>query len=545
MKKWNLFVQSKTSKSYEENLEDVMKVARTHEIWDYLEKTWIHRAPRFVALFTSQNPHFGNSSTSRVEGGHHRLKGFLDGSNNDFITCFKAFKRAGDTQYKDIMITTGIESKKTLLGLPLFFQELNGVVSHFALKKIKTQFNRIPKAIGENCTKTFRGAWGMPCAHELALELEGHDYISPKLVHEQWLLSLDRAPASLDDLKDSMLLKVHELNRLPKQPLRKIYEDLAKLQSGRYAVIPISDSIVKMHNRGRPRHLKRPHLSQTAKDGRWKSQMEIDDAEEAQTQTKKARLLTKPSCSYCSQSGHNRQTCPDRLFEEAIEDCDLFDLEEGIAEKLVPPQTSNSIRAGSEKKEHPVKPPSLPDIAHPPTKTQTKRTYRCSIRKLANHRADRCPNKTIEALDTSSSAVGFKNADASTNLLQRFDAEMNRFELDDAEFDSNDIECAGEASWSVGSVCEERAQPQLEQPDQVLCAFCDDPMPSEPSRKLLKLRDLLFSLPNITKRVERDNPLAMYLPVSLLNDVHIINLQRLAHFFSNAVRPNCRVLFPT
>lgn len=98
-------------------------MALCHGILDYLEGTWLYRTHKFFAPYTLVTPHFGNSLTSRVEGAHHQLKNFLDGSQNYFITCFKAFQQAGNTQAKQIMVLTGVQDQKTILGVPASFRK--------------------------------------------------------------------------------------------------------------------------------------------------------------------------------------------------------------------------------------------------------------------------------------------------------------------------------------------------------------------------------------------------------------------------------------
>lgn len=155
MKIWNNFVASDTTVDYNINLDLVTKMAKAHNVFDYLQTTWLHRSKKFVTLFTSSTPHFGNSSTSRVEGSHFRAKRFLEGQNNNFLTCFNSFKRFEEHQMNKIAVLVGIEMTKTLQGMPPFFKELNGVISHFALKKLKSQYNLLPDSLQRPCTHTF------------------------------------------------------------------------------------------------------------------------------------------------------------------------------------------------------------------------------------------------------------------------------------------------------------------------------------------------------------------------------------------------------
>ncbi|KAH9813854.1 hypothetical protein DFH28DRAFT_895888, partial [Melampsora americana] len=45
-----------------------------------------------------------------------------------------------------------------------------------------------------------------------------------------------------------------------------------------------------------------------------------------------------------------------------------------------------------------------------------------------------------------------------------------------------------------------------------LCPFCNDPLPLEPSNKLMKLKATLFALPNITQREGHQEAMSLPFP---------------------------------
>lgn len=302
MNLWNLFVASTTPKDYDSNLASVTKVAKEHGVFGYLESTWLGRTEKFVSLFTSQTHHFGNLSTSRVEGSHFRAKRFLNGRNNDFITCFNSFRRFEEHQTNEIIVSLGIEKTKTLQGLPGFFKDLNGVISHFALKKLKAQYNLLPDSLQKACTHNFRGAWGLPCSHEIAAARDKHDYLSPELIQIQWHLIMEVAPENHEGLIAAARAKFNRLLELPEHTLRKLFAEITLLESGQHSLVSIKNAEVKLDTRGRPRatingKAKRPASPQT----RWKSNFELAEA------SKRPRVS---KCSLCFTAGHNITTCP-------------------------------------------------------------------------------------------------------------------------------------------------------------------------------------------------------------------------------------------
>lgn len=293
LKLWNNFCSSPTAEDYDINLKAVSIIATKHNILDYLEKTWIYRVNKFVLLFTSQTPHFGNSSTSRVEGGHYGLKSFLEGRNNDFLTCFNAFKRHGQHQYTEITILNGIEKGKTLQDVPPFLKDLNGKISHFAIKMIWEQYALISHSQTSNrpCLNTFRTAWGLPCSHDIAHECSVSDYLSPRLVHNQWRLAMEVQPDSLEGLQTVVRRKLDSILELPEHSLRKIYEEVNLIQTGRYALVPILPPVVKRNNRGRPKTASQKDKISESQNGRWKSMHEVQEMKEKKKQKAKRRKV--------------------------------------------------------------------------------------------------------------------------------------------------------------------------------------------------------------------------------------------------------------
>jgi hypothetical protein len=197
----------------------------------------------------------------------------------------------------ELSVLVGIESTKTLQGMPHLFKELHGKVSHFALKKLKAQYDLLPDSLEKPCTQTFRGAWGIPCSHELSNARNCTEFISADLIHDQWKLPLELAPRSYQGLVEAARAKFTRLLDLPKHSLRKLFSELDLLATNQFALVPISNPEVKIDTRGRPRasSSKRPALSQEGVQGRCKSNLELEDMH------KKKRVN---KCSGCRSPNH-------------------------------------------------------------------------------------------------------------------------------------------------------------------------------------------------------------------------------------------------
>ncbi|KAI8451367.1 hypothetical protein BY996DRAFT_7306499, partial [Phakopsora pachyrhizi] len=63
----------------------------------------------FVKVYTSNSPHFGNSTTSRVEGSHSRIKAFLQNSTGDFLQIFQSISLSLEGQIAEVATRLSIE----------------------------------------------------------------------------------------------------------------------------------------------------------------------------------------------------------------------------------------------------------------------------------------------------------------------------------------------------------------------------------------------------------------------------------------------------
>jgi hypothetical protein len=95
-------------------------------------------------------PHFGNTSSSRVEGNHHVIKTYLNTSTVDLLTVFDKMKLLLANQF--VELSRAVETDKLKLSSVHDVPVMSSIVrriSKFALKKIKEQLDFLKEDDGE------------------------------------------------------------------------------------------------------------------------------------------------------------------------------------------------------------------------------------------------------------------------------------------------------------------------------------------------------------------------------------------------------------
>ncbi|EGF99249.1 uncharacterized protein MELLADRAFT_94792 [Melampsora larici-populina 98AG31] len=125
-----------------------------------------------------------------------------------------------------------------------------------------------------------------------------------------WRLTADPIPESLEALKNELQSKAESLCNLPENALRRAYDELTKVQSGQYELVPVRAPETKINTRGRPTGSKK-NWSKSKSTQRDPSGFEYLKAPEPKaTKPKAPRPRAPPKCSKCKSSGHNKKKCP-------------------------------------------------------------------------------------------------------------------------------------------------------------------------------------------------------------------------------------------
>lgn len=289
------------------------ELAQSHShlptVLSYLQDTWLIHKKKFVTAWIDHFFHLGNTTTSRIEGAHAVLKGYLQVSTGDLYAATGRLKLALENQHKNISAMISSERLRVPhdLHLPMFSGLINRV-SHFALRKMKNELLKATRATQAVplpvCTGTFRRTMGLPCAHVMQERLEQNTGLNLEDVHEHWWIEGRPEPVPLE--------QVHEEEG---QTLQQRWEDLGAQVSSlpalqREAILTrVSDTIqtqavavqnpeVVQRTRGRPVGARNRVGSSTRRDP---SQFEI--AERGQGARR---------CRVCNETGHNSRTCSNR-----------------------------------------------------------------------------------------------------------------------------------------------------------------------------------------------------------------------------------------
>jgi hypothetical protein len=139
MQRWNLVISSTSVELFDVTLGAFKDTYATSHpaTWNYINNTWLPHKEKFVACFVDEFPHFGNASTSRVEGNHHVIKSYLRVSTLHLLTLTKqlGFMLANQC----VELNAAIEKQKQHLAHRFnhhYFKNLIYNVSDFALGKL-------------------------------------------------------------------------------------------------------------------------------------------------------------------------------------------------------------------------------------------------------------------------------------------------------------------------------------------------------------------------------------------------------------------------
>lgn len=153
----------------------------------YMEDNWWKYKERCVDAWTNKYRHFGQLSTSRVEGWHAKLKKWLKTARSDMITFFDSvdpWMKIVNQQYrtrKGYETTTVPQAYRTKdmyarVRQKIHVDALNKANEQFKLvvKELKKEDEGVPRS---QCTNVFTNTLGIPCKHHFMNLLE--DNLAP------------------------------------------------------------------------------------------------------------------------------------------------------------------------------------------------------------------------------------------------------------------------------------------------------------------------------------------------------------------------------
>ncbi|XP_052623634.1 PKS-NRPS hybrid synthetase cheA-like [Lactuca sativa] len=194
---WNNVAYSTTITIFEQNWAKFELFYQTKKVAiEYIKNTWLPWKEKFVSAWTKKYLHFGNRSSSRAEGAHAKLKKYLQVSTGGFQDVTEKICLAIKHEFNEIKVQLASEKIQVLRKCDApAFREILCRVSHFALKEIYTQYEKIKNGTMTPCTGHFMATMGLPCVHKLK-HLQG--MTNPlDLIHPHW--KIDTLRLNLED----------------------------------------------------------------------------------------------------------------------------------------------------------------------------------------------------------------------------------------------------------------------------------------------------------------------------------------------------------
>lgn len=171
----------------------------------YLAREWWPWKEKCVAYWTNQITHFGQQTTSRLEGLHALMKRWLANSRSDLYTFIRKLiplwqQHFTESMYRsesDKMIVPFSISGKVFARTAKIIYRWPLVQTSELLTKARKQLYLIKKGESERtiCHNGFRTAHGRPCIHDLMDIIENDGVLLPEHFHGHWWIDRENAPA--------------------------------------------------------------------------------------------------------------------------------------------------------------------------------------------------------------------------------------------------------------------------------------------------------------------------------------------------------------
>lgn len=182
--------------AYEVAVEDFKrKWASDHyEEVAYVMEVWLdpYKA-RLVKAWVDQHLHFSNVVTSRAEGIHSLIKLYINTSQADLFEAWKSIKLALLNQIANLVNTQQEQQVRTPIDLSgSLFANIQGWVSHEALRKVKDQQQLLSRPDHPRCTTLFTKSHGLPCSHSIEQKIAQDQPLLLTDFHPHWYLQREQ-----------------------------------------------------------------------------------------------------------------------------------------------------------------------------------------------------------------------------------------------------------------------------------------------------------------------------------------------------------------
>jgi MULE transposase domain len=103
LRRWTVVLNSVSPEEFEKSWTQMQSDFGIGSVFiQYLTSTWIAQKKRIARAWTMSFPHFGNTTTQRVEGSHSTLKRNLGSSRGNLLTLFQCINQTTEMNYKEV-----------------------------------------------------------------------------------------------------------------------------------------------------------------------------------------------------------------------------------------------------------------------------------------------------------------------------------------------------------------------------------------------------------------------------------------------------------
>ena len=213
-------LDSPTESDFEERASQLQ--TRYPRFASYFSKEWWPYRERCVAAWTNKVMHFGEQTTSRLEGSHSVIKGWLDSSQCDLLSLFESLLLCWQNQHNEYRKVMGASLNRTTAVTTPFFQSCIRRIHQYPLVQTKKLLDEVRQAIQNNatdalgaCTGYYRQVFGMPCKHELYSKwiAKPQGVLLPTEFNTHWWIDREEAPTYTPDPRDPATRPRRQFNR--------------------------------------------------------------------------------------------------------------------------------------------------------------------------------------------------------------------------------------------------------------------------------------------------------------------------------------------
>ena len=186
---WQSLVNSPTTTEYNFRL-NLLREQVPETVATYLLTTWLPHKERIVLAWTLNFKHFGNLTTSRVEGSYATIKKWLQVSTGDMLRVCSLLEKACDDQERRLSQSNNFQKTHNLVGLnQSLWGDVTKKISRYALTLARAEYQKSLNSEYQPCTKIFTATMGIPCSHTIIIMLENRTNFTVIDFDKYWWLT--------------------------------------------------------------------------------------------------------------------------------------------------------------------------------------------------------------------------------------------------------------------------------------------------------------------------------------------------------------------